>query len=66
MIYKITGDTGKGRAACGCLVKAGEDYFIETEGKALLSKCSKHVRNRKSYKLIRVPRDLVDGRLEIR
>lgn len=61
MLYKITGDTGKGRAGCGHLVRAGEDYFIKAEGKiTLISLCKKCTGNPKEYSTIKVPQDLVD------
>lgn len=67
MLYKITGDTGKGKAGCGHLIKAGEDYFIKTEGKSrLVVLCKKCAENPKSYNTIKVPRDLKDGCIPLR
>ena len=67
MLYKITGDTGKGKAGCGHLVRAMEDYFIKSEGKfTLISLCKKCAENPKEYKTIKVPQDLVDGCIPLR
>jgi len=66
MLYKITGDTGKGHASCGHVIKAGEEYFIKTEGKhVLLAVCNKCADHPKVYKTIKVPQDLVDGCIPI-
>ena len=67
MFYKITGDTGKGHASCGHVIKAGEEYFIKTEGnRTLLAICKKCAGNPKVYKTIKVPQDIVDGCISIR
>jgi hypothetical protein len=67
MLYKITGDTGKGRAGCGHLVRACEDYFIRVEGKSMLTAlCKKCAGNSKEYNIIKVPQDLVDGCIPLR
>jgi len=67
MFYKIKGETGSGHASCGHVIKAGEEYFIKTEGKnTLLAVCEKCAGNPKSYNTIKVPQDLVDGCIPIR
>ena len=67
MLYKITGDTGKGRTGCGHLVRVCEDYFIKAEGKTtLISLCKKCAGNPKEYSTIKVPQDLVDGCIPLR
>lgn len=67
MLYKITGETGKGRAGCGHVTRAGEDYFIRADGKTeLLSLCKECAKNPKEYSTIKVPQDLVDGCIPLR
>ena len=66
MLYKIKGNTGKGRGSCGHVIKAGEEYFIKPEGKrTLLAICKKCAGNPKVYKTVKVPQDLVDGCITI-
>lgn len=67
MLYKITGDTSKGRAGCGHLTRTREDYFIRADGKTiLLSLCKDCAKNPKEYSTIKVPQDLVDGCIPLR
>lgn len=64
MIYKIVGDTGNGRCACGHRVKRYEEYFVVKEPKVITSLCSKCVKP-STVNTIRVPEDLFEGKLPI-
>ena len=66
MFYKIKGDTGKGRASCGHVVKSSESYFIKVVGKKLLALCNGCSGNPKSYNTVNVPQDLRDGCIPLR
>ena len=66
MIYKITGQTGRGRCACGHTAKASEEYYIFTTKRKFNSLCKKCAKGMKSYNTVRIPEDLDNGIIRLR
>ena len=61
-LYKIVGNTTKGKMSCGHARQAKSEYYIERNNNYLFSKCSDCLQSGYTVdKTLRIPDDLVDS-----